>query len=338
MLVLSRDDVADLLGLHECIDAVEGAFRAYGEERCTAGVLGMHAEGGGFHIKAALMGGDAPRFAVKVNGNFFHNAERFGLPRIQGLIMLSDARNGVPLAVMDSTYITQLRTGAATAVAARYLARLNASVVTIVGCGLQGEIQLRALADVRPVTKAFAHDVDAERARIFARTMTDVIGCPVHAVDSVAAGSAQSDMIVTCTPARAPILFAADVRPGTFIAAVGADSEDKQEIDPALLARAAVFPDILEQAATIGDLHHAIQAGLMRREDARAELGDVVAGRAPGRLSESEIVVFDSTGTAIQDLAAATLVHVRALARRASSRPHALTSAVWNGPLFRLSM
>jgi len=248
-----------------------------------------------------------------VNGNFFHNRERHCLPRIQGVIALCDAGTGTPLALLDSTEITVVRTGAATAVAAKYLARPDAAVVTVCGCGLQGRVQLRALARVRALRRVFAVDANPGEADRFAREMGEALGVEVVPLSHHASGVAESDIVVTCTPARHFFLKREEVRPGTFVAAVGADSEDKQEIDPALLAAHAVVVDILEQCATIGDLHHALAAGLMTRADVRAELGQVVAARRPGRRNAEEIVVFDSTGTALQDVAAAAAVYEKAV-------------------------
>jgi ornithine cyclodeaminase/alanine dehydrogenase-like protein (mu-crystallin family) len=314
--LLSRPDVAAVLTLEDCIAAVEDAFRAHALGRALpTGVLGIHVAGGGFHIKAAGLGGDEPLFAAKVNGNFFENDRRFGLPRIQGLVVLCDARHGYPLAVMDSALITAVRTAAATAVAARHLARRDARVVTVAGCGIQGRAQLRAIAAVRQITHAFAYDTDPARAQAYAAEMRAALGFPVEAVEDRAAAVRRSDIVVTCTPARHAFLHAGDVRPGTLVAAVGADSESKQEIAPDLLRSSVVVPDLLEQAATIGDLHHAIEAGVMTRADVRAELGQVVAGLAEGRRNDAEIVIFDSTGTALQDVAAAALVYARAARR-----------------------
>ena len=277
-----------------------------------AGVLGIPAEGGGFHIKAAGLLGDASMFVTKVNGNFAHKAERFGLPRIQGLLMLCDARCGYPLAVMDSTEITVLRTAAATGVAAQHLARRDARVVTLAGCGRQAAAQLEAVAIVRQLERAFVTDAVPDKARAFATAMAGRLGIPVEPVTDLAAAARRSDIVVTCTSATRPVLFAGAVRPGTFIAAVGADSEVKQEIDAALMAASAVVPDLLEQCAGIGDLHHALAAGVMTRDDVRGELGAVLAGLARGRRSEEETIIFDSTGTALQDVAAARLVYQQA--------------------------
>jgi len=296
VLLLSRADVASLLDLDDCIAAVERAFAMLGRgELPPPAIAGVHAAGGAFHIKAAIAGG---RFAAKINANFFD-----AVPRIKGVVMLADAADGTPLAIMDSIEITILRTGAATAVAAKTLARRDARTALICGCGLQGRIQAKALARVRPIERFFALDADRERAASFARE----IGAEV--VEEVV----PADVVITCTPSRAP--FLERVAPGTLVAAVGADSEEKSELAPALLAASKVVTDVTEQCATIGDLHHAIAAGTMTRDDVYAELGEIVAGRKPGRERDDEVIVFDSTGMALQDVAAASIVYDRAVER-----------------------
>jgi alanine dehydrogenase len=313
-LLLTRREIAELLDLDACIAAVEQAFRLHaGGRTLPPGVLSVPARDGGFHIKAAGLQLDRTYFAAKINGNFFQNTRRFGLPNIQGVIALCDGDNGYPLAVMDSIEITIVRTGAATAVAANYLAREDSTVATIYGCGNQGRIQLRALTRVSPIQRAYAFDADPGQARRFADAMSAELGIEVTATSDPARAAGLSDICVTCTPSRQPVLKRGDVRPGAFIAAVGADSPEKQELDPALLASNPVVVDILEQCATIGELHHALEHGLMTRADVRAELGEVIAGRKPGRASDDETIIFDSTGTALQDVAAAAIVYERAL-------------------------
>ena len=313
-LILTRGDVASLLSLDDCISAVENAFRAHGFAHVPPPrVLGMPAKDGGFHIKAAMMESSAPYFAAKLNGNFFCNRERFAMPNIQGLIVLADARNGYPLAVMDSIEITILRTGAATSVAAKYLARPESHVATICGCGTQGRIQLRALSRIFSLRRVYAFDVAPDRAKAFAQELSPALGIEIEAVDDLTAATRKSDICVTCTPARKFFLRQDDVGPGTFVAAVGADNEDKQELEPRLLASSRVVADVREQCAEIGDVHHAIREGLMRLTDVYAELGEIVAGHKPGRSSREQITIFDSTGTALQDVAAAAMVYERAL-------------------------
>lgn len=316
-LLLRRADVRELLDLDACIDAVEAAFRAHAEgSTLTPGVLGTHVAGGGFHVKTAgltAVPGGGARFVAKINANFPGNPARHGLPTIQGVVALYDAEDGRLLALIDSIEITSLRTAAASAVAARHLARPDARVATVLGCGVQGRSQLRALARVRPLERVFAWDADPAAAQRYAAEMAGTLGCEVRRVATYEDAVRESDVVVTCTPSRAPLLAAAQVPPGCFVAGVGADSEEKQELAPDLLARAKVVVDVLDPCARIGDLHHALAAGAMRREDVHAELAEVVSGRKAGRRGADEVIVFDSTGTALEDVAAAALVYQRAL-------------------------
>jgi alanine dehydrogenase len=316
-LILTRADVAELLSITACIGAIERAFVAHAEGRTLPpAILGVPAGEGGFHVKAAGVDFGRGYFATKVNGNFSKNPERRGIPAIQGVILLADADTGTPLAIMDSIEITALRTAATTALAARRLARPTAAVATVVGCGVQGQYHLRALAQTLALERVWLHDVVPERARTLADSMTNELGLPVVAVADVRTAVRRSDVCVTCTPARAPLLGPTDLPRGLFLAAVGADSEDKQELESEILASSALIVDHLEQCATIGELHHAIAGGFMEREDVRAELWEVVVGHRAGRASDAEVVVFDSTGTALQDVAAAATVYERAVATR----------------------
>ena len=224
-------------------------------------------------------------------------------------MILFDATNGRPLAIMDSISITALRTAAASAVAAKYLARPECDTALICGCGGQAASQLDAMLCVRNPRRIFAYDRDAASAAAFAARFAG----RVTPAKDLAEAARSSDIIVTCTTANRYFITPEMVRPGAFIAAVGADNEHKQEIEPRLLARAKVVTDLTEQAARIGDLHHAIDGGVMTAADVHAELGEVIAGRKPGRERDDEIIVFDSTGTGLQDVAAAIAVYRGAL-------------------------
>lgn len=319
--LLSRSDVERLLTPDECMVAVEDAFRQHALGKApTPGILGLHAEDGGFHIKAALLTLERPYFAAKTNANFPHNGAKHGLPTIQGVVVLCDAVTGQPLAVMDSMAITALRTAAATAVAAKYLARRECRMALICGCGAQAPSQLRALLRVRSPKRIRAYDEDAEKSRAFAAALRAETGVPIIAATDLPATVAASDIVITCTSARRWFLGREMVGPGTFVAGVGADNEDKQEIDPALLAHSKVVTDLTEQCATIGDLHHAVAAGAMSASDVHAQLGEIVAGLKRARENEEEIIVFDSSGTALQDVAAAAAVYRQALAHSESPR------------------
>jgi alanine dehydrogenase len=312
-LLLSRSDVEALLTPDACIVAVEDAFRQHALGKAPPpGILGFHGGEGSFHIKAGLLTLGEPYFAAKTNANFPHNGPRHGLPTIQGVVVLCDAEKGVPLAVMDSMALTALRTAAATAVAAKYLARDRSGTLLLCGCGAQAPAQLHALLQVRKPARILAFDRDAARARAFADRMA-AQSIEVAPAADLAKAVAASDIVVTCSTATHFFIEDAMVRPGTFIAAVGADNEDKQEIDPVLLARCMLVTDLTEQCATIGDLHHALEAGTMKRSDVHAQLGEVIAGLKPGRARDDEVIVFDSTGTALQDVAAAIAVYREAL-------------------------
>ncbi|MEP6732309.1 MAG: ornithine cyclodeaminase family protein [bacterium] len=313
-LLLDKATVASLLTLDECIAAVSDAFAAAARGDALATEL-LHVDGvgGEFHVKAGGLKSPDAFFACKINGGFFQNRARFDLPNIQGLILLCDATNGVPLAVMESSTVTILRTGAATAVAAQHLARHDSTVATICGVGTQGAVQLRSLCKVLPLAKAIAWSRSAARAIEFATRMSEELGLPVEAVSDLRDATRQSDVIVTCTPSKHWFLGREHVRPGTFIAAVGADSPDKQEIEPELLAESLVVCDVTAQSAEVGDLHHAIVNGLMSVGDVRGELGAVIIGKSPGRTHDDETIIFDSTGTALQDAAAAAHVYRRAV-------------------------
>jgi alanine dehydrogenase len=320
-LLLKRQEVAELLTLEECIAAIEQVFKLQGEGRtATPGVLGIHARDGGFHIKAGLLELSRPYFVAKANANFPQNMKRYGLPLIQGIIVLCDGVNGYLLALMDSTEITTLRTGAATAVAAKYLSRPDSKVATICGCGNQGRISLKALMKVRPLERANAFDYDGAQAEHFARELSIELGVELKATADLAAAVGESDICVTCTPSKQYFLNREYVSAGTFIAAVGADNEEKQELDPALLQHSKIIVDLLEQCASIGDLHHALVQGLVTREDVHAELGEVIAGLKTGRESAEEIIVFDSTGMALQDVVATVAVYERALSTDHAAR------------------
>jgi ornithine cyclodeaminase/alanine dehydrogenase-like protein (mu-crystallin family) len=314
--LFTRAEIAAAVPISDCIDAVERAFVAHGEGRAIPpGVLGSHVDGGGFHVKTAGLHGKRAYYAAKINANFPRNRETTRLPTIQGALILFDAMSGQPLAIMDSAEVTKLRTAAASAVAARHLARSDASTLAICGCGVQGRVHLDALRAVRRVRRVFAYDGNRQFAEAFARELTTA-ECDVIVSDSVSAACAEADIVATCTSATSPILHFRDLRPGTFVAAVGTDSEHKHEIAPDVLAKSRVVADILDQCVQIGDLHHAIAARAMTRDDVHAELADVVTGRKRGRSDDAQIFVFDSTGTALEDVAAAALVYERATPRQ----------------------
>ncbi len=312
-LLLTRTDVAKLLPMVDAIAAVEEGFRAQAAGNALPSrILGLHAPEGGFHVKGAGLRKDRLYVAVKVNANFPGNPAAHGLPTIQGLLALHDGEDGRLLAVMDSIELTARRTGAATGLAARHLAREDAATLEIIGCGAQAAYQVAAVAAVRPIRTVRACDSDLRRARLLAEQIARTLELDASAYER--ANGDAADIVVTCTPSTEAFLGVDDVAAGTFVAAVGADSEAKQEITPALLAKSRVVVDALDQAVTIGDLHHAVKAGALNAGDVHGELWELVTGRKPGRASRDEITVFDSTGLGIQDVAAAAHAYECAVA------------------------
>jgi ornithine cyclodeaminase/alanine dehydrogenase-like protein (mu-crystallin family) len=197
--------------------------------------------------------------------------------------------------------------------AAKYLAKADPAIVTICGCGRQGAVQLDALLEVRPsIRRVYVWDQSREAALAFMSGRKWSL--EVVPVADLSAAVPHSDIVVTCTPAKGWYLPKDLVRPGTFISAVGADSPDKQELEPALVASAKLVVDVLEQCANVGELHHALKSNLTTRDQVHAQLGEVVAGRKCGRLDDQEIIVFDTTGSALQDAAAALVVYREAQA------------------------
>ena len=317
-LVLGGADVRKVLGMADCLRAVEAAFRMLGSGRAGRPVVSsIRAAEGGFHIKSALITvGEAEYFVSKTNANYPANASRHGLPTIQGTIVVHDASNGAPLAVIDSIEITAMRTAAATAVAARYLAREDAGALAVIGCGIQGFQHVRALSLVRTIRSASFYDVDEFAAQALAKHVAAEWGIPVHVSSSASDATRAADLVVTCTTSTEFLLHAADLQPGAFVAGVGVDAEHKRELSPDVLEASKVVVDVLEQCAAFGDLHHAIGRGVITAESVHAELGSIVAGVKAGRTSPEETFVFDSTGMALQDAATAVVVLERARANR----------------------
>ena len=315
-IVLGARDVARYLTIRECIDAIAETLRAHetGKSRGPAS-SGFTLPGGSFHAKLAAIEDDGRIFvAVKANVNLPGNPIRHGRPTIQGALILLDGDDGRPLAIMDSIALTSIRTAAVAALAATHLALPLAASITVVGCGEQGEAQLRAMSGVRSLRTGFVLDADAAKAAAFARRMSVELGYSVEPVTDLDAAVAASDICVTCTTSQQPLLYRANLHPGLFVAAVGADNPTKQEVDVDALAHSRVVVDSLPACAAGGDLHHAIQAHKMTEQDVHGELSAIVAGHLSGRSAHDDVFVFDSTGTALQDVAAAVLVYDRATA------------------------
>jgi ornithine cyclodeaminase/alanine dehydrogenase-like protein (mu-crystallin family) len=314
-LLLSRSVIAGLAGTRDYLDAMQRAFTGLAEQRYRLPeVQHLPGEGGAFHVKSAARL-DRPALAVvKINGNFPGNSAAHGLPTIQGTIVLFDAERGCVLAIMDSIEITARRTAAATALAARHLARSGSQTLGIVGCGAQARYHVEALRDVAPLETISFYDSRDDAARAFEAWVRTQGLESRRAVDARSAARG-AEIVVTVTTSTTPVLALDDVAQGTFVAGVGADNPSKHELAPDLLAASRVVVDSCAQAAMGGDLYHAIESGAMTIQDVYAELAEVVSGATPGRSLVDEPYVFDSTGLAVQDHAAAEMIYERARAQ-----------------------
>lgn len=317
ILVLTRRDVATLMVPRDTLDAVAQGFAAIGEARAQVPApLHLGVPHGGFHAKAAAYRAARSWVALKFNANLPGNPLRHGLPTIQGVILLFNGDDGRPLAVMDSIELTLRRTAAATALAARYLARPDSEVLAVCGCGAQALPQIEALLDLLPLRRMLLWDIDPKPAhRLRERLAGRRERIDASVCDRLEQATRFADVVVTCTPSRQAFLRPDAVRPGCFIAAVGADSPDKSEIAPGLMGTSTVVVDSRSQCAVMGDLHHAIAAGAMKADQVHADLAELVLGTKAGRRRVDEICLFDSTGVAIQDVASAAQVFERAVER-----------------------
>jgi alanine dehydrogenase len=295
-LVLRRQDLEKILTMELAIPAVEAAFAAHGRGEAVMPpklYLPLEKHGGDFRAMPAYLDGAA---GVKWVNMHPQNPARHGLPSVMGVYILSDPETARPLAILDGTLLTAFRTGAAGAVASKYLAPPRPATIGLVGCGVQARHLLAAHRVLFPNLRAVLYDRSAEAVARFA---AEVGGHP-GAVDQ----AASCDIVCTSTPARAPVVFRAFVGISTHINAMGADAPGKQEIDPVLLQEATVVLDDLDQACESGEVNVPLHTGAYRREQIYGTLGEIVAGRKPGRTS-TEITLFDSTGLAVQDLALA---------------------------------
>jgi ornithine cyclodeaminase/alanine dehydrogenase len=315
MLLLDRGTIESLLDVAAVVEVVEGAFAAHarGETVMPAKVyLPLPQHNGDLRAMPAYVDGAA---GVKWVNSHPRNPAEHGLPTVMGIIILNDPRTGQPLAIMDGTLITSLRTGAAAAVATRHLARKDARTLGLIGCGAQGPSLVKAIAAVRDLTEIRLFDRDPARVQALIKKLGTLPARPAT-TDEVAA----CDIVTTATPGVAQVLSAGQIRPGTHVNAMGADGPGKQELDPAILCAARVVVDDHEQSVHGGELNVAIERGQFDPAAIAATLGDVVTHKKPGRGSADEITLFDSTGLAIQDIATAQLAYERAVARGAGQQ------------------
>jgi ornithine cyclodeaminase len=316
MTILTETELRRLVPLDAAsVSIVEDALRSLATEAVVMPPilrLDIAEARGEVDVKTAYVPG-LDGFAIKISPGFFDNP-KLGLASTNGMMVLLSARTGLAQALLlDNGYLTDIRTAAAGAVAARHLSRPDSSVAAIFGAGMQAGMQLEALMLVRPIREARIWARDPARAEATAKALAARLGIGVTAEADSERAVSGADIIVTTTPSNTPLVKAEWFAPGQHITAMGSDAEHKNEVDPRLVIRAdAYIADRLSQTRTLGELHHAIEAGLVAADREFPELGQVVAGLAPGRTSAGDITYADLTGTGIQDTAIATLAYARA--------------------------
>ncbi|WP_424930786.1 ectoine utilization protein EutC [Amaricoccus macauensis] len=314
--VLTEPDLRGLVSLDmDVIDEIEKGFRALSSgEVVMPPILSMEiaAANGEVDVKTAYVPG-FDSFAIKISPGFFDNPKR-GLPSTSGLMVVFSAQTGqVEALLLDNGYLTDVRTAAAGGVAARLLARQDASRAAILGTGLQARMQLRALCLVRPIREVRIWGRDMAKAEAMAVEMADELGIAASAASGAEAAVRGADVTVTTTPAREPILKADWLSSGQHVTAMGSDQHTKSELDPACLKRADLYvPDRLSQTRELGELRSAIAAGIVDEATNFAELGDIITGKSPGRSADAAITIADLTGTGVQDTVIATYALSRA--------------------------
>ncbi len=314
--ILTESDLRGLVPFDmSAVDCVEGAFRslACGDVVMPPVLrLDIPTYRGEVDVKTAYVPG-LPEFAIKISPGFFDNPS-IGLPSTSGLMVVFDSRTGqVRRLLLDNGYLTDIRTAAAGAVAAKHLARSDASIATILGAGMQARLQLEGLVLVRPISEVRIWARRSDRAALLANDVTDRLGIPAFAYNMAEEAVRGAHIIATTTPSRTPILHHAWIEPGQHITAMGSDAEHKNEIDPSIIGYADLYvADRISQTKLIGELHHALSSCDFLKEERFVELSSIVAGLTRGRTNDKEVTFADLTGIGAQDTAIATLAGQRA--------------------------
>jgi ornithine cyclodeaminase len=318
VLILREPEIRSLLDPNVCIEAMERAFAAYstGQAQIPSVIqLDVPENHGEIHVKAGHVEG-WPYYAVKIASGFLDNP-KFGLAANDGMVVVFDAHTGAPAAfLLDNGFITDLRTGAAGAVAGKFLARKKVEAVAVIGTGGQARYQVEMLALVRRFAEVRIWGRDPDKARACAADLgksRGIAACHFAVAGSVQESVEGADIVITATASCEPLLRAHWLKAGVTVITVGSDAPAKQELDVDVLARAdKIVADSLPQCLRLGEIHHAVECGAIAKEKVYAELGEITAGRKPGRTSDDEIIVCDLTGVGVQDVAAAALVMERA--------------------------
>lgn len=309
MIVFPEREIKDLVKLDdEAISIVRDAFTSLATKNVEMPPImrvDIAENNGEVDVKTAYIPG-YDLFAIKVSSGFFNNY-KLGLPSGNGLMMLLSAETGIPKAILhDNGYLTDVRTAAAGAVAADCLAKKHIHTAGVIGAGSQARFQMKALKQVRDFQKIVVYGPTPERVQDFKEEIEAALGVSVEAVTSAEAVVKQSEVVVTTTPSKSPVIQSEWLHPGLHITAMGSDAESKQELDPGVLEKAApLVCDVKSQCIRLGELHHAVGKGVIDPEAGVTELGQLTSGKVTGRTNDEQITVCDLTGTGVQDTAIA---------------------------------
>lgn len=307
------DDVDELLDIPSVVDDVEDAFAAYHRgdaEMPPKSYIDLPQYNGDFRAMPAYVGGEddgEDGASIKWVNSHPDNPDEHDLPSVMGVVVYSDPETAFPLAVMDGTTLTRYRTGGAAGTATRHLAASDARTLGVVGAGAQAYAQVEAVEDVVDLERVVVSDVDEDAVERFVADHTDA---PFEVVGGSTREAAGCDVISTLTPSREPVVEREWVKDGAHINAMGADAEGKQELDPAIVHDADVVVDDWAQCSHSGEINTVVSRGEFGEDDTYATIGEIVAGEKPSP-TDDRITVFDSTGLAIQDVAAARIVNAR---------------------------
>lgn len=316
-LLLKQSDIKELVDMKEILGYVETAYSVDADRKVQMPAkmyLFFNKFDGDLRIMPCFIRGLDQAGVKNVNVHPKNNQE-YDLPTVMGLIELVDPETGFPIAVMDGTWITNMRTGAAGGVATKYLARKDSKILGLVGAGMQALTQLMAIKEVMDIEEVKVSCRTCTHRESFAKMVRDRYGVNARAVDTIQEAVEGSDVISTTTPSRAPIIKSSWVDDGTHINAMGADAPGKQELESHLIEKSKIVLDCWSQAIHSGEINIPVREGSIRKSDVHARIGEIVNGVKPGRESDSEITVFDSTGLAVQDIVTAWNIHEKAVAK-----------------------
>ncbi|HEX7063565.1 MAG TPA: cyclodeaminase [Bacillales bacterium] len=309
MKVFNEEEIRDHIGLtKEAIAEVENGFnrlQAGDTEMPPIMRIDVRDYNGEVDVKSAYVRGEEI-FAVKLSSGFFDNY-KLGLPSGNGLMVLINSQTGVPEAVLlDNGYLTDVRTAAAGAITAKYLAPEKVKTAGVIGAGTQARFQMKALKQFRDFERILVYAPSNRRIDEFVAEMKEALGIEVEAVDSAEKVVRESEAVVTTTPAKEPVIQADWLHPGLHITAMGSDAEEKNELDAQVLAKAdRLVCDVKSQCFRLGELHHGLEQGVITHDSEITELGEITSGKAKGRADPEQITVCDLTGTGVQDTAIA---------------------------------